>query len=495
MAKKKDVEINSRADTLDLMHPDIRPWPVTPAPPPEEVLKVYAKRKAEDFGAWCEENLRYEYCFGKPEALQGMRFVCCGQWRMGNMFCGSLLCEAGAEVIKVEPPGGDPLRKLTPFGREEYMLESRITGEKCGLDFLHEMRGQKSVTINLETEEGRAVYKTIVGQCDGVIDEMPPGYMDSIGLGYRDLCEEMPRLVYCNIAVRGTWGSYKDKLSKFGQWTMEPFGGCANAFVHNTGFPQDQLPRGKGGDPTRSGVWFADYVAGEQAANSLLAAIYWRNCLGGTGQFIEVTGAETQMDILDFDISWYGFNKSIKARTGAWDPNLNQYEWNPCRDGYMMIGGQTDRLWYRIGMCIERDFPQFGRLIHEDPILKEMGGRNALNMLVKTYTLTTKWLRDINRTEAETKLLEYEIAAGPVLFIDELSEFPHFTYRPWVCTIDTDHYGTVLFSVSPNAYAQATPHRTKVLGRPTGYDNYEVLQKWCGIGQTVVNEYIEKGVM
>ncbi|MGD9230641.1 MAG: CoA transferase, partial [Desulfobacterales bacterium] len=345
MATKKDVEINSRADTLDMMHPDIRPWPVTPPPPPEEVLKVYAKRKAEDFGKWCEENLRYEYCFGKPEALQGMRFVCCGQWRMGNMFCGGLLCEAGAEVIKVEPPGGDPLRKLTPFGREEYMLESKITGEKCGLDFLHEMRGQKSVTVNLETEEGRAIYKTLCSQADGVIDEMPPGYMDSIGLGYRDLCEEMPRLVYCNIAVRGTWGSYKDKLSKFGQWTMEPFGGCANAFIHNTGFPQDQLPRGKGGDPTRSGVWFADFCAGEQAANSLLAAIFWRNYLGGTGQFIEVTGAETQMDILDFDISWYGFNASIKARTGAWDPNLNQYEWNPCRDGYMMIGGQTDRLW------------------------------------------------------------------------------------------------------------------------------------------------------
>jgi crotonobetainyl-CoA:carnitine CoA-transferase CaiB-like acyl-CoA transferase len=116
-------------------------------------------------------------------------------------------------------------------------------------------------------------------------------------------------------------------------------------------------------------------------------------------------------------------------------------------------------------------------------------------MLVKTYTLTTRWLRDINRFEAEQKLLEYEIAAGPILFIDEVSEFPHFVYRPWVCTIDTDHYGTILFSVSPNAYAQACPHRTKVLGRPTGYDNYEVLQKWCGIGQTQVNELIEKGVM
>jgi crotonobetainyl-CoA:carnitine CoA-transferase CaiB-like acyl-CoA transferase len=297
------------------------------------------------------------------------------------------------------------------------------------------------------------------------------------------------------VAVRGTWGPYKDKLSKFGQWTLEPFGGCSNAFIHNTGFPQDQLPRESGGSPTRSGVWFADFVAGEQGANTLLAALYWRDEFTGEGQFCEVTGAESQMDILDFDISWYGFNASIKARTGGWDPNLNQYEWNPCRDGYMMIGGQTDRLWYRIGMCIERDFPQFGRLIHEDPILKEMGGRNALEMLVKTYTLTTRWLRDINRIEAEQKLLDYEIAAGPVLFIDEVSEFHHFKYRPWVCTIDTDHYGTLLFSVPPNNYQMRTPHRVKQLGRPLGYDNYEVYMKLCGIGQTEVNELKEKGVI
>ncbi|MGB8991394.1 MAG: CoA transferase, partial [Desulfobaccales bacterium] len=362
MAEKRNIEIKSRADTMDLMNPDIRPWPVTPPPDPEWVMaNTYAKRKAEDFGKWSEDNLRYEYAFGKPEALQGFRFLCVGQWRLANKFCAALLAEAGAEVINIEPPEGDPLRQLTPFGREEYMLADKFTGEKCGLDFLHEMRGQKSVTLNLETEEGRAIYQTLASQMDGVIDEMPPGYMDSLGLGYRHLNKLFPRLVYLNMAVRGTWGPYKDKLSKYGQWTLEPFGGCANSFVHNTGFPQDQLPRGKGGDPTRSGVWFADYVAGEQGANTILAALYWRNELGGSGQFCEVTGAETQMDILDFDIAWYGFNGSIKARTGAWDPNLNQYEWNPCRDGYMMIGGQTDRLWYRIGMCIERDFPQFGR--------------------------------------------------------------------------------------------------------------------------------------
>jgi len=495
MAEKKEVEINSRADTLPLMSPEVRPWPVTPAPSPEEVEAIYARRKATEFGKWLEDNLRLEKSWGKPEAIQGMKVLCMGIWRIGNKFAASQLAESGAEVINIEPPGGDPLRKLTPFGREEYMLADRDTGEKCGLDFISEMRNMQSITLNIETEEGRQVYKKLATHADVLIEEYPPGYMDGLGVGYRQLSKINPRLVYCQMAVRGTWGPYKDKLSKHGQWTLEPFGQCANSFVHNTGFPQDQLPRGKGGDPTRSGVWFADYVAGEQAAVNILAALYYREEVSGKGQLIEVTGAEAQMDILDFDIGWYGFNQSIKARTGGWDPNLNQYEWNPCKDGYMMIGGQTDRLWYRIGMCIERDFPQFGRLIHEDPALKEMGARNALQALIKTYTLTTRWLRETNRIEAEQKLMEYEIAAGPILFIDEVCEFPHFVYRPWVYNLDSEQYGTVLYAVPPNAYQQRTPARVKWLGRPLGKDTYEVCMKYLGMGQTKVNEYKDKGVM
>jgi crotonobetainyl-CoA:carnitine CoA-transferase CaiB-like acyl-CoA transferase len=276
---------------------------------------------------------------------------------------------------------------------------------------------------------------------------------------------------------------------------LDPFGQAACSFIHNTGYPDDFLPRGKGGDPTRSGVWFADYVAGEQAAVNILAALYYREEKSGKGQFIEVTAAEALMDILDFDISWYGFNESIKARTGSWDPNLNQYAWNPCKDGYMMIGGQTDRLWYRIGMCIERDLPLFGRLIHEDPFLKEVAARNALQALVKTYTLTAMWLRDTNRVEAEEKLMEYEIAAGPLLYIDEVCEFPHFKYRPWVYTIEDEHYGTLLYATSTNSFQMRTPARVKWLGRPLGKDNGEIYQKYLGIGPRMQEVLKEKGVL
>ncbi len=487
--KREEVEIRSRADAMGM-----RPWPVTPPPSPEEVIKVYARRGAEEFGRWLEENLRFEDSFGKPEALQGLKVVDIGLWRLGHKFAASLLAEAGAEVVCVEPPGGDPLRQLTPFGREEYMLEHQQTGEKTGLEFINEMRNQYAVTLNIDTPEGQEVFRGLAAHADVVIDGHLPGYLDERGIGYRQLSRINPRLVYCWVGLRGQWGPMKDRVSRFGQWELEPFAQATNSLIHNTGFPQDQLPRGRGGDPTRAGAWVGDYVAGEQAAVNILAALYWRDEVSGEGQFIEVTAAEALLDILDFDITWYGFNRSIKARTGGWDPNLNQYEWNPCKDGYMMIGGQSDRLWYRIGMCIEQDDPQFGRLIHEDPFLKEMAARNALHALIKTYTLTTRWLRNINRVEAEEKLLEYDVAAGPLLYIDEVCEFPHFKYRPWVYWVETD-YGPVLYATPPTAFQFQTPHRVKWMGRAIGQDNYEIYMRWLGLSPSKVDELKGKGVI
>ena len=222
MAKeKRDIEINSRADTLPLMGPELRPWPVTPPPTPEECMKVYEKRKAGEFGKFLEDNLRLDYIFDKPEALQGVRIMCMGLWRMNNKFASGLLSEQGAELINIEPPSGDPLRELTPFGREEYMLKDAATGTPCGMDFLHELRNAQSITLNIETAEGREMYKKLAMLVDILIEEYPPGYMDSLGLGYRHLSQLNPKLIYCWVGQRGSWGPYKDTLSKFGQWTQE----------------------------------------------------------------------------------------------------------------------------------------------------------------------------------------------------------------------------------------------------------------------------------
>ena len=108
----------------------------------------------------------------------------------------ALLGEQGAELVNIEPPGGDPLRQLTPFGREEYMLKDKATGDPCGLDFLHELRNANSITLNLETAEGREIYKNMATALDILIEEYPPGYMDSLGFGYRHLSKLNPDLIY-----------------------------------------------------------------------------------------------------------------------------------------------------------------------------------------------------------------------------------------------------------------------------------------------------------
>jgi len=124
-----------------------------------------------------------------------------------------------------------------------------------------------------------------------------------------------------------------------------------------------------------------------------------------------------------------------------------------------------------------------------------MGARNALEALTKTYTLTAMWLRDINRIEAEEKLLEYEIAAGPLLYLDEVAEFPHFKYRPWVYTLDDEQYGTLMYAYPPQGYQMRTPGRVKWLGRPLGKDNGEIYQKYLGLGPMTLRKLKEKGVV
>lgn len=265
MAEKRDIEINSRADTIGLMDMDVRPYPVTPPPTYDKVKPVYEKRKALEFCEWAEKNFKFADRYGKDESLAHLRVLDIGLWRLGHKFVTSMFGEAGATCVSIEPPGGDPLRKLTPFGREEYMLENRDTGEKCGMEFVAETVNTHCVTLDVETADGQEVFKKMAANVDVLIDGMPPGYMDNLGIGYRQLKDANPKMVYVWIGMLGQWGPWKDKQSKFGQWELEPFASCANSWVHNTGLAQDLLPRGRGGDPTRSGLWLADYVAGAQA--------------------------------------------------------------------------------------------------------------------------------------------------------------------------------------------------------------------------------------
>jgi crotonobetainyl-CoA:carnitine CoA-transferase CaiB-like acyl-CoA transferase len=91
--------------------------------------------------------------------------------------------------------------------------------------------------------------------------------------------------------------------------------------------------------------------------------------------------------------------------------------------------------------------------------------------------------------------MEYEIAAGPILYIDEVAEFPHFKYRPWVNTIEDEQYGTLMYAESTTAYQYRTPARVKSLGRPLGQDNGEIYKRYLGLGPMKLRELKDKGVI
>lgn len=459
------------------------PWPAVSTPTPEEVYGALSEQ-AREYPNFLESILHPRKTFDKPEALGTLRVLDCTTGMIIGHWCSSQLAELGAETIQIEPPGGDPLRQLTPFGRREYMVKDAERGEPVGLHFLHEMRNKLAVTLNLAKPKGRELLKRLVPHVDVLIENAPPGQWDRWGIGYRQLSRINPRLVYCWVGQRGQWGPLKDRPGM-----RDPVAQAACGFVHGTGDPKEF-----GGRPTRSGMWMADHVGGTAAAMGIVAALLYRERVSGKGQFVEATAAEGIIRILDYNWVWHGMDGSIRPRYGNWDLAINIYAVNPCKDGYMMVGGGHDRLWYRIWRTVGDEVPEAEEEIIADPTLRNVSERLPHTRQVKTYTLLCEWLKDNTRSEAERKLIRQEVASGGVQAIHEVAEYPHFKYRGQVQEFVDQLYGPVLVGTSP-MLAEKTPARLKWLGRPVGYDNEEVYRRLLGLTREELEQLAQQGVL
>src|SRR6266508_215843 len=411
----------------------VLPWPAVATPTAEEVYKGESD-KAKEYALWLEENLRQSKNFEKPEALGSIRVLDCTNTMIIGHWCSSLFAELGAEVIMVEPPGGDPLRKLTPFGRREYMFRDVVSGEEVGARFLAEARSKQSITLDVGKPEGRDMLKKLAAHADVIIENAPPGQWDEWGIGYRQLSQINPRLVYCWVGQLGQWGPLKDKPGN-----LDPTAQAACGFVHGTG-----APVAFGGTPTRSGWWMCDQVGGTGAAIGIMTALNYRDKVSGRGQF--------------------------------------------------MVGGGHDRLWFRIWRTAGKDRPEVEQHIVEDPKMKEVTNRLPHFAQVETYTSLCEWMKDNTRSEAETKLQAEEAASSGVSFIDEVSEFPHYKYRGHLEIIDDVQYGKVLIGASA-FLGQRTPGRVKWIGRPTGHDNEGVYRRLLGFTKADMDALHQKGAI
>ncbi len=230
-------------------------------------------------------------------------------------YCGKILADLGADVIKVEPPGGDPGRNIGPFYHD-------IPDKGKSLYFFAYNTNKKSITLNIETNDGRDILKKLVKNADFAIESHNPGYLDAIGLGYSTLKDINQRIIMVSITPFGQDGPYKNW--KASDITITAMGGLS----HITGSPDRP--------PVRVSIDQVHLVAGVQAAMGAMIAHYYRET-SGNGQYVDVSMQEcVTLSALTVPQAW-DLQRFIWPREGAFLSRSGKrvrHLW-PCKDGYV----------------------------------------------------------------------------------------------------------------------------------------------------------------
>jgi crotonobetainyl-CoA:carnitine CoA-transferase CaiB-like acyl-CoA transferase len=247
-------------------------------------------------------------------ALSGLRVIDLSQGIAGP-YCTKLLADAGAEVIKIEPPEGDYCRRLGPFPGDVPHPE------KGGL-FLFLNTSKKSVTLDVSVPSGQVVLKKLLDGADVLVESERPGVMASRGLGFEDLRERFPGLVYASMTPFGQTGPYRD-------WDGNSLIAMAvSTIMYGTGDP-DREPLTTGGCP-------GDFLAGIQLWIGVLAALAYR-ARTGEGQHVDVSMAEACAAADEYNAAMYAFQGAVRRR--YYSRHIFGYPNDilPCKDGYVVV--------------------------------------------------------------------------------------------------------------------------------------------------------------
>ncbi len=237
--------------------------------------------------------------------------------------CGRLLADLGADVVKVEPPGGDPGRRFGPFYHDNPHPEMSLYWFAYNTD-------KRSITLNLNTDDGREILKRLLGKWDIVIESFPPGHLDSIGLGYQTLSKINPRLILTSITPYGQDGPYRDYQAS--DIELMAMGG----FMSTCG--EADRP------PVRIPLIQSYLFASSDAAVGTLVASYWRE-LSGEGQQVDSAAEHSVAPVVRNPGYWIFFKQNLK-RNGPFRSlhGIIGHHMYQCKDGWLsfeIIGGQA----------------------------------------------------------------------------------------------------------------------------------------------------------
>ncbi len=375
---------------------------------------------------------------------------------LAGPFVTMMLADQGAEVIKIEPPGGDATRLFGPFMAGQVEVKDGGYGGYFGST----NRNKRSIVIDLKSEQGREVLKRLVAKADILVENFRAGVMERLGIGYETLAEINPRLVYGTI--RG-FGDPRSGRSPYASWPAYDIVAQAMGGIIAITSPTP------GGPPTKIGPGVGDLIPAMQCAFGILAALH-RSRASGRGQFVDVAMVDGVLAACERPVFQYSYDGIAPGPEGNSHPLLCPYGLFPAKDGWVAIGCPHDEFWRLLVRTIGQ--PELA----EDPrytLTQERVARRAeVEGIVSAWTSA--------RTKAEiTEVLGGKIPFGPVRGFDEVFDDPHTKARNALADVElpgiTDRKVQV---VNTAVKLSETPGGVRVRAPLTGEHTDEVLAEF-----------------
>ncbi len=383
----------------------------------------------------------------KNGPLSNLRVIELGTLLAGP-FCGQLLGDFGAEVIKVEPPGqGDPMRS---WGRE------KAAGGKS-LWWPVVARNKKAITLDLRQAEGQALLKELVAKADFLLENFRPGTMEKWGLGYDELSKINPGLIMIRVSGYGQTGPYA-KQAGFGA-----IGEAMGGLRYVVGDPSTP--------PSRMGISIGDSLAATFACVGALSALNYR-AQTGRGQVVDSAIYEAVLNMMESLVTEYDKTGYVRERTGAILPNVAPSNVYKTRDSLVLIAANQDTVFSRLAEAMGQ--PELAK----DPRYVSHVARGAnqreLDELVErwTQTLTTREVLDL--------MEKFGVPAGLIYRAPDMLEDPHFAARNAIREVEHPDFGTLkMQNVAPRL--STTPGGIRSPSPQLGEHNEEIYRGLLGL--------------
>ena len=382
----------------------------------------------------------------KNGPLSDLRVIEMGTLLAGP-FCGQILGDMGAEVIKVEPPNqGDPMRVWGRQKQGDPSLWWPVVG-----------RNKKAVTLDLRQAEGQQVLKELAARSDFVLENFRPGTMEKWGLGWSELNAINPRLIMIRVSGFGQTGPYS-KQAGFGA-----IGEAMGGLRYVVGDPSTP--------PSRMGISIGDSLAATFAAVGALSALHYREKTG-RGQVVDSAIYEAVLNMMESLVTEYDKTGYVRERTGAILPNVAPSNVYPTQDGLVLIAANQDTVFGRLCEAMGRpDWPA-------DPRFNSHQARGSHQK--ELDELISGWTRGLTTRQVLDLMDRHGVPAGQIYRAPEMLDDPHFKAREAIITVDHPQFGRLrMQNVAPKL--SETPGTVRASSPGLGQHNEEVYLDLLGM--------------